>query len=238
MLEILSYLCKANIQSPALPERRRERSETERERPIKMPPSFSLHSSLVSPREFIWWQTIPTPPPVCTHTHTRSCISSIKMIHSAAPRGWHFSKWGMMPVKNSRQWHPHASACVFLIYVCSFPLLLHLGIVGVRFSASDPSLSPPPSSPSIILLYSPSSSPPSRPIHWSLSAAYLYSSLNLSLNSFSLFSSPRCFLRWCYLSWEDTHTHKREHICCTWIRKQRQTLSLHIGLHLLELTRC
>lgn len=59
-------------------EKRREEGDRGRERPIKMPPSFSLHSSLVSPHEFIWWQTIPTPPPVCAHTHTHSCISSIK----------------------------------------------------------------------------------------------------------------------------------------------------------------
>lgn len=156
-------------------------SETERERPIKMPPSFSLHSSLVSPHEFIWWQTIPTPPSlsVCTQTYTHSCISSIKMIHREAPHGWHFSKWGMMPVKSSHQWYLCQWLC-FLIHACRFSPLLRLRVV-LR-EVSDPHLQ--------ISLYhlhpstsSSSTHLPPRLSHWSLSLAYLYSSLSLSLDS-------------------------------------------------------
>lgn len=137
-------------------------SETERERPIKMPPSFSLHSSLVSPHEFIWWQTIPTPPSlsVCTQTYTHSCISSIKMIHREAPHGWHFSKWGMMPVKSSHQWYLCQWLC-FLIHACRFSPLLRLRVV-LR-EVSDPHLQislyhlhlstfPPPPPPHTFLL--------------------------------------------------------------------------------------
>ena len=151
-------------------ERERERKR-ERERPIKMPPSFSLHSSLVSPHEFIWWQTIPTPPPVCAHTHTHSCISSIKMIHREAPRRWHFSKWGMMPVKNSHQWF-----CACRRHLC--PL-----IQACRFSLSSECVCVREVSAlilgSLFILLSPltflRTLPLPRPSHWSLSLAYLYS---------------------------------------------------------------
>lgn len=50
--------------------------------PIKMPPSFSHHSSLVSPHEFIWWQKKKKTHSLhgCTHTQTQThtFISSIK----------------------------------------------------------------------------------------------------------------------------------------------------------------
>lgn len=164
-------VCRSSARNPFLPLQsqhsvscslREETGVRQRERPIKMPPSFSLHSSLVSPHEFIWWQTIPTPPSlsVCTQTYTHSCISSIKMIHREAPHGWHFSKWGMMPVKSSHQWYLCQWLC-FLIHACRFSPLLRLRVV-LR-EVSDPYLQislyhlhlstlPPPPPPHTFLL--------------------------------------------------------------------------------------
>lgn len=212
ILEIQSYLGKANnlLFSP----REEGRGERRREKPIKMVHSFSLHSSLVSPHEFIWWQTIPTPPPpspVCTHTHTHGCISSIKMIHREAPPRLAFLKMrdDASQLPSMIHWCRSSRFWIHAIGVCFFPPLLCLGVV-VR-EVSNTHLQIPPYQ---ILLSSLPAPPlghlPPHPLpgpsHWSLSPAYLYSSVNLSFNSVSLSSSPRCFLTWSHQSWGgETH---------------------------------
>lgn len=130
------------------------------------------------------------------------------MIHREAPHGWHFSKWGMMPVKNSHQWCASRRRPCFLIRACRFAALLCLGVVikgRVWFWLFRSPFITASFLPFLLILRSPSSSPAPRLSHWSLSSAYLYSYLNFSLSSFSLVSSPSCFLKRCHLSWEDTH---------------------------------
>lgn len=147
-------------------------------RPIKMPPSLSLLSSLGSPREFMWWQTIPTPHLSQTHTHT-AVFPLLKWLTGRHPADDIFLNERCRRSKSFDRWRTRVRARVFKsrhVGLSLFPtsewslgrcLILIFRSLLISF-----------------LLLSATSSPAHCPLprlnHWSLSITYLYSSPNLS----------------------------------------------------------